>query len=117
MRHGNNVRKFGREKNERKALMKGLALSLIEKKKIKTTLAKAKELRPYVEKMVTKAKKADLHTKRTLASELFNNKTAVKLLTTELAKDYKERKGGYTRITKLPERLSDGSPMAYIEFV
>lgn len=117
MRHGNNVRKFGREKNERVALMKGLALSLIKEEQIMTTEAKAKELRPYVEKMVTKAKKGTVAVRRDLSAELYNKKTIVKKLVDDLAVKYQDRKGGYTRIIKLPPRLSDGAKMAVIQFV
>jgi large subunit ribosomal protein L17 len=77
MRHGNNVRKFGREKNQRVALLKGLALSLIKEEQIMTTEAKAKELRPYVEKMVTKAKNPTIAVKRDLSADLYNKKLSV----------------------------------------
>lgn len=117
MRHANNVRKFGREKNQRRALLKGLALSLITEEKIKTTLPKAKELRPYVEKMITQAKKKDLNSTRLLLAKLQNNKTAVKKLTDKIAPAFSDRKGGYTRITKIGARLSDASEMAYIEII
>lgn len=117
MRHSNNVRKFGRETNQRHALLKGLALSLIKKEKIKTTEAKAKELRPFIEKLVTQAKKNDLATRRRLIAILINRKVETKKLFEVIAPKYTSRMGGYTRITKLPPRLSDGSKMVYIEFV
>ena len=117
MRHGNNVRKFGREKNQRVALLKGLAFSLITEEQIMTTEAKAKELRPYVEKMITKAKNPTIAVKRELAAELYNKRGTVKKLTDDLAVKYKDRKGGYTRIVKLPPRLSDSAKMAVIQFV
>lgn len=117
MRHHNNVRKFGRDKNQRKALLEGLALSLVKKEKIMTTTAKAKELRPYVEKVVTQAKTATPHSVRMLLAKFSNNRSAVKKLTEDIATRYTKRAGGYTRITKLPPRKSDGSPMAIIEFV
>lgn len=116
MRHHNNVRKFGRETGQRSALLKSLALSLVMKKKITTTEAKAKELRPFVEKLVTKAKSKTLATQRILVSRL-GAKTGVKELLDNLAPKYDKRSGGYTRIIKLPRRLSDGSAMAVIEFV
>lgn len=116
MRHGNNVRKFGREKNQRVALLKGLALSLIKEEQIMTTEAKAKELRPYIEKMVTKAKKPTVAVLRTLGAELYNKRVSVKKLV-ELADKYKDRNGGYTRVVKLPPRLSDGAKMAVIQFI
>ena len=97
--------------------MKGLVLSLITRGKIETTGAKAKELRPVIEKIVTKAKKADLATRKLLISRLYNNKKVVKQLFEEIAPKYAERKGGYTRITKLPRRTSDGSPLSLIEFI
>lgn len=117
MRHGNNKRKFGREKNERKALMNSLALNLIVREKINTTLPKAKELRPFVEKLVTVAKKNDLASRKLLVSRLFGRKREVKKLVEVIAPKYKERNGGYTRIFKMGARNSDGAPMAKIEFV
>lgn len=114
MRHHNQNRKFGREKNQRKALMKSLAHSLILKGKIQTTEAKAKELRPMVEKLVTMGKRETQASKRLLEARV--GKMAAKRLP-ELGKTYKERSGGYTRITKLVRRSSDGSKMAVIEFV
>jgi len=116
MRHHNSIRKFGRERNQRKALLKSLALSLVEQDKIKTTEAKAKELRPFIEKMITRAKEGNLLSTRLLVSRL-GSKDGVKKLTEEIAPKYMDRKGGYTRITKLSPRASDASPMAIIEFV
>jgi large subunit ribosomal protein L17 len=117
MRHHNANRIFGRDKNQRKALLKGLAASLILHGRILTTEAKAKELRPSVEKMVTKAKKSDLATRRNLLAGLYNNEAVVTRLIDDIAPRYTERPGGYTRITKLTPRKSDASPMAVIEFV
>ena len=117
MRHGNNKRKFGREKNERKALLNSLALNLIIRGKIKTTEPKAKELRPFVEKLVTNAKKGDLATRRFVISKLGNRSPEVKKLFEVIAPKYKDRKGGYTRVLKLGVRKADGAPMAMIEFV
>ncbi len=117
MRHHVNVRKFGREKNARVALLKGLASSLITHGRILTTEAKAKELRPAVEKMVTKAKNPTLANRRLLLSGFYNNELVVSKLIDDVAPKYAERAGGYTRITKLVSRKSDGSPMAVIEFV
>ncbi len=117
MRHGNNKRKFGREKNQRNALMKSLALNLIVREKIKTTEPKAKELRPYIEKLVTKAKKNDLATKRVVASRLFGRMRETKKLFETIAPRYEGKNGGYTRIMKLGARKSDGAKMAVIEFV
>lgn len=117
MRHGNNKRKFGREKNERKALMNSLALNLIVREKIKTTLPKARELRPFIEKLITSAKKGDLSTKRLIIAKLFNRRGEVKKLFEVIAPKYKGRPGGYTRIIKMGARKSDGAPIATIEFV
>jgi large subunit ribosomal protein L17 len=117
MRHHNANRKFGRTMKQRNALLKSLILALITKGKIKTTGAKAKEIRPLMEKMVTKAKAGDLATRRLVASRLWNNKSATKKLFDEIAPKYKTVKGGYTRIVKLPARKGDASPMAVIEFI
>lgn len=108
-------RKFGREKNQRVALMKSLALALATKGKIKTTEAKAKELRPYFEKLVTLGKSGTLASRRMLETRV--GKIAAKKIATEISPNFKERAGGYTRITKMVRRLSDGAPMAYIELV
>ena len=117
MRHHNKNRKFGRVKNQRKALLKSLTRSLIVHGKISTTLAKAKELRPTVEGLVTKAKREGIHSKRLVLSRVSNERRILKKLFEEIAPKYKTRHGGYTRITKLPRRKSDGSEMAVIEFV
>ncbi|MFZ2484377.1 MAG: 50S ribosomal protein L17 [Minisyncoccia bacterium] len=115
MRHHNANRKFGREKDQRKALMKSLAYSLVLKGKIKTTEPKAKELRPYIEKLVTLGKKQTIASRRLLESRV--GAGAAKKIAGPLSAEYKERAGGYTRITKLAPRVSDGSKMAIIEFV
>ncbi|MCR4279245.1 MAG: 50S ribosomal protein L17 [Candidatus Zambryskibacteria bacterium] len=115
MRHHNANRKFGRKTNQRNALLKSLAYSLALKGKIKTTEAKAKELRPYMEKLVTLGKKETLASRRLLESRV--GKEAAKKIATDLAPSYKERAGGYLRITKMVRRKSDGAPQAVIEFV
>ena len=115
MRHHNSNRKFGREKNQRKALLKSLAYSLTLKGKIKTTEPKAKELRPYMEKLITLGKKQTLASRRVLESRV--GPKAAKKIAMELSLTYKERVGGYTRITKMGQRLTDGSPMAIIELI
>ena len=117
MRHGNNKRKFGRTKNLRNALLNSLALNLIVREKIETTEPKAKELRPFIEKLVTQAKKGDLATRRLVISKLSNRSKEVKKLFEVLAPKYADTKGGYTRVVKLGARKSDGAPMAIIEFV
>lgn len=115
MRKRKKGKKFGRVAEQRKALMKGLASSLIEHKKIKTTEVKAKELRRFVEPLISKAKIGDLHQRRQVRKYLSDQIT--KKLFDEIASLYKDRAGGYTRITKLPPRESDGARMARIEFV
>ncbi len=117
MRHHNVVRKFGRGKNERKALISSLALNLIVRGKIKTTLPKAKELRPFMEKLVTQAKLGDMATRRVVIAKLSNRSKEVKKLFETVAPKYADRAGGYTRILKLGVRVSDGAEMAQIEFV
>jgi len=117
MRHHNTKRKFGRKKNQRNALMISLALNLIIKEKIKTTLAKAKELRPFIEKLTTHAKTDTLSKRRLIMSKVFNREKETKKLFEKIAPKYIDRKGGYTRITKLGRRLSDSAEMAYIEFI
>ncbi len=115
MRHGNHNRKFGRERGQRKALMHSLMRSLVIKGKITTTEAKAKELRPSIEKLLTKGRTATLANRRILISELGDAATADKLIKT--AKNYESRAGGYTRIVKMLPRKGDASKMALIEFV
>ena len=115
MNHHKTKRKLGRVKKVRDALMKSLALSLILKGRIKTTDAKARELRPFVEKMVTQGMKGTVAAQRLLSVKVGN--AGSKKIVSELSPKYKERKGGYTRITNLPARLSDNTLMAVIEFV
>ncbi len=116
MRHGNSTRKFGREKNQRHALMRSLACNLIRDNRIRTTIAKAKELRPYVEKLVTKAKIGTIASRRIVNSRIHSSIETKKLFDT-IAPKYKTRSGGYIRIIRLGNRDLDGSPMAMIEFV
>ena len=115
MRHRKTRGKFGREKNARKALLKSLVVNLIRDGKIKTTEAKAKTLRPFVEKFVTKAKTDNLANRRLVASKIGN--VSAKKLFEKIAPPYLKRNGGYIRIVKLPRRQSDGSKMAMVEFV
>ncbi len=116
MRHQKKNRKFGREKTQRTALLRSLALSLVREGKIVTTEAKAKELRPYVEKLITKGKEEGIRTRRLTASRLGGSSVGAKGIQ-EIAARYLTRKGGYTRITKLSPLKSDGRKMALIEFV
>ena len=117
MRHGNNKRKFGRVRKVRVALLNSLALNLIVRGKIKTTEPKAKELRPFIEKLITQAKKGDMATRRLVIAKLSNRRPEVKKLFEVIAPKYKDTKGGYTRVLKLGARKSDGAKMAVIEFV
>ena len=115
MRHHNQNRKFGRVTKVRKALVNSLARSLVLHQKIETTEPKAKELRPFIEKLVTKGKLQTVAARRDVNVKV--GPSATKILMDELSKKYSDRKGGYTRITKMKRRLSDGSHMAIIEFV
>lgn len=117
MRHGISGRKFNRHGRHRNALLVNLAVSLIEHEQISTTLAKAKDLRPYVERMVTRARDKSLHSRRVLLSQLRNNENAVNKLIGELAPRYQSRAGGYTRVLKAGFRAGDNAPRAFIEFV
>lgn len=117
MRHHNANRKFGREKKQRNALLAGLAVSLVEREKIETTLAKAKELRSFVEPLITKAKTGTVHSRRLVRSQVMNNDVQTKKIFTVLAPRYKDTPGGYTRVIRLGQRLGDGAEMAVIEFV
>ena len=117
MRHHNSKRKFGRTKNKRNALINSLALNLIIREKMKTTEPKAKELRPFVEKLVTRAKSSTLANKKFVVSKLSNRKKEVKKLFDVIAPRYADKKGGYIRIIKAGVRKSDGAKLAIIEFV
>lgn len=117
MRHHSNQKKFGRNQNQRIAFMRALALNLIQHGRIETTQTRAKALRPYMEKMVTKARENSLASTRLLISRLGGQEDAAKKLVTEIAPRYAGRNGGYTRILKLQHRKSDATPMALIEFV
>lgn len=116
MRHHSSKRKFGREMNQRDALMRSLARNLVNEGRITTTLAKAKSLRPFVEKLVTKAKTGTLASRRLVNSRIQGEAETKELFST-IAKKYADRKGGYTRIVKLPRRELDAAEMAMIEFV
>ncbi|MFV0338973.1 MAG: 50S ribosomal protein L17 [Chthoniobacterales bacterium] len=116
MRHRVKTVKLGRTASHRDALLANQVCSLIQHHRIKTTLAKAKAVRPLAEKMVTLGKRGDLHARRTAASYL-KQKDAVKKLFAEVAPAAADRKGGYTRIIKLGPRQSDSAPMAMIEWV
>jgi len=116
MRHLKKGRKLGRERNQRKALLRGLAVNLITYGKMQTTLPKAKELRPFVERLVSYAKRdTDVQKMRQLA-KILSVSARIKLVK-EIAPKYFERKGGYTRITKGAYRKGDSARKAFIEFV
>ncbi|MBI3019857.1 MAG: 50S ribosomal protein L17 [Parcubacteria group bacterium] len=117
MRHHSKNRKFGRERNQRRALLRSLALSLIEEGKITTTEAKAKELRPFIEKMVTIGKEKNLGSERLVRARLGGNDAGGRKIMNDISPRYVGRKGGYTRITKIAPKKSDGRKMAVIEFV
>jgi len=116
MRHQKKTVKLGRKEGHRKSLLANLAVSLIEHTRIKTTLAKAKAVRPLAEKLVTIGKKGTLHARRT-AKAVLRQDGAVKKLFADIAPRAAARKGGYTRIIKLGQRKSDSAPMALIEWV
>ena len=116
MRHRSKTAKLKRNASHRKALLSNLACSLIEHGRIKTTLGKAKALRPVAEKLVTLAKRDDLHSRR-LAIAYLHQKETVKKLFSEVAPASKDRQGGYCRITKLGARMTDSAQMAIIEWV
>ncbi len=116
MRHGAAYRKLGRTVSHRQAMFANMAASLIKHEQITTTLPKAKELRPFVEKLVTLAKKGDLHTRRQAISAVRDVPQVGKLFDT-LAPRYAERNGGYIRIMKAGFRHGDNAAMAVIEFV
>jgi len=116
MRHARGYRRLNRTHEHRKALFANMAGSLIEHEQIKTTLPKAKELRPVVEKLITLAKRGDLHARRQAASRLKEDQYVTKLFDV-LGPRYAERQGGYVRILKAGFRYGDMAPMAIIEFV
>lgn len=116
MRHGVKKAKLQRKASHRKSLLANQACSLINCGRITTTLAKAKALRPYVEKLITLGKRGDLHARRQAVAALPQQKS-VKRLFGEIAEAVKDRQGGYTRIVKLGQRMTDSAPMAIIEII
>jgi large subunit ribosomal protein L17 len=116
MMHKKTGRRFGRSQSHRKAMFANLASSLIEHEQIITTLPKAKDLRPIVEKLITLGKKGDLHARRQVISQI-RHLPSVRKLFDELAPRYNERQGGYIRIVKAGYRYGDNAPIAVIEFV
>lgn len=116
MRHGKKVNHLGRKSAHRKAMLANMACSLIEHKRIKTTVAKAKALRKYVEPLITKSKDDTTHSRRVVFSYL-KNKEAIKELFGDISNKVADRPGGYTRILKIGNRLGDNAEMAIIELV
>ena len=116
MRHAKKTIKLGRKAEHRNLLLANQVCSLIEYNRIKTTLAKAKAVRPYAEKMITLARRGDLHARR-VALAFLRQGEAVRKLFGELGSRTASRQGGYCRIVKLGPRQSDSTPMAYLEFV
>lgn len=115
-RHGYKGRKFGRERDQRRALLKGLATSLVEHGKIETTLPKAKETARYIEKVITKAKKGDLASRRQVIAKLSTQTAAFKLVD-EIAPQLTGRNSGHVRVIRSRLRVGDGAQLATIEFV
>ena len=116
MRHGHGHRKLGRTPEHRQAMLANMACSLIEHEQIKTTLPKAKELKPYVEKLITLAKRGDLHARRQAIAQI-RHEAPVKKLFDALATRYRDRQGGYARVLKAGFRYGDMAPMAIVELV
>ena len=117
MRHQKTRNKLSRDSAHRKALLMNLSKELIEHERIKTTEAKAKAVRPVVEKLITLAKRGDLHARRQALASLSQDKFAVHKLFVDVAPRYADRNGGYTRILKLGPRQSDATEMVFIELV
>ena len=117
MRHRKRRNKLSRDAAHRKALLANLSKELIEHERIRTSQAKAKAVKPEVEKMITLAKRGDLHARRLLLSRLGQDKFIVHKLVDEIAPRYTERPGGYTRIVKLGPRRSDSTEMVFLELV
>ena len=116
MRHGNKGRKLGRTASHRKATMKALATALFKHKRIKTTVAKAKETRSFAESLITKAKKDSLHARRHIA-RFINDNGVIQELFSEIVPKIGERPGGYTRVVKLGRRFGDAAELAILELV
>ncbi|MBJ6124986.1 50S ribosomal protein L17 [Microvirga splendida] len=116
MRHGFRGRRFNRTTEHRKAMFANMAAALIKHEQIVTTLPKAKDLRPVVEKLITLGKRGDMHARRLAMSKL-RDETMVKKLFDVLGKRYQDRQGGYTRVLKAGFRYGDNAPLAVIEFV
>ena len=117
MRHQRTGKKLGRDSSHRRALYANLTAELIEHERIKTTQAKAKAVKPEVEKLITLAKRGDLHARRQALSTLAQDKFTVHKLFAEVAPRYADRPGGYTRILKIGQRPGDATEMVFLELV
>ncbi len=117
MKHHNKQRKFGRVRKVRVALLRSLARALVINGKIETTVAKAKELRPFIEKLITMAKKDTVASRRNVASRLGNDTESSAKIHNEIAPKYKDRPGGYTRVVKLGKKTDPTNDKAIIELV
>ena len=117
MRHARNRHKLSRDSAHRRALLRNLSRDLIEHERIRTSQAKAKAVKPEVEKLITLAKRGDLHARRRALAELGQDRFVVHKLFEEVAPRYVERPGGYTRIVKLGPRRSDATEMVFLELV
>jgi len=116
MRHLVSGRKLNRSASHRRAMLSNLAVSILDKERVTTTVAKAKEVRGVVERLITYGKKGDLHAIR-LAARRVNDETVLKKLFADIAPGYKDREGGYTRVLKTEDRKGDNAPMAIVELV
>ena len=117
MQHSQKGRTFGRKRNVRRAFVRSLAEALISREKILTTEARAKEIRPFVERLITDGKTGTLAARRTIATKLGGRQALAKKVVDVLSPRFKDRKGGYTRITKVVKRSADGRKSAVIEFL
>lgn len=117
MKHHSKQKKLGRERKQRQALLCSLTEALVDHGQIRTTEAKAKALRPFVEKLITKSAEDNQKTRRLITKRLGGRKETATKLIEDIAPRFTDRPGGYTRIVKLPPRKSDGSPEAIIQFV
>ncbi|MFQ5540804.1 MAG: 50S ribosomal protein L17 [Candidatus Paceibacteria bacterium] len=117
MKHHSNIRTLGRKRDQRVALIRSLAENLILRGRILTTEARAKEVRPFVEKLITRGKAGTVAARRDILSRLGGRERVMKKVVDELAPRFKERAGGYTRITKVHQKRTDGASSAVIEFI
>jgi len=117
MQHSKSKRTFGRKRDQRVAFVRSLAEGLILRGRILTTEARAKEVRPFVEKLITRGKTGTVAARRDISAKMGGRPDVVKKVVDDLSPRFKERAGGYTRITKVHKKRSDGAPSAVIEFI